>query len=363
MTSVCFCSLFEFIKRLPQLISIRFATRPQNPSPVWKSMSRIVLSCAVVAVAGGVMYYAYQYWRSPCTPPTAVPSSTPTSNTPATTTATAVPSTTAAVSTLTLAASSSLPVPASTTTNVVSLPTVLKNYYFIVRHGESEANVAGIISSDPAVACTSHGLTETGREQAINAAANVSELVGARSLVILSSDFKRYPSCVLSRMMIAHLRCPRSVRLRVCVGCSASETATVIKERLRSRNAVRLHPGLRERYFGTFEAQPNTHYHDVWSADQKLGSFHHSFGAESCAEVLKRVVDVIRECEDTYHNCGIVMVSHGDTLQILQTAFTYAPSTNTADNNGATAAKSEASKPAPQFLPPHSSIAAAFTEL
>ena len=42
-------------------------------------------------------------------------------------------------------------------------PDNLKNRYFGLRHGESEANKLGVISSNPAVGTVSHGLTQLGR--------------------------------------------------------------------------------------------------------------------------------------------------------------------------------------------------------
>ena len=42
----------------------------------------------------------------------------------------------------------------------------LKNRYFALRHGLSEANVAGVISSLPAIGTTIHGLTMEGRLRA-----------------------------------------------------------------------------------------------------------------------------------------------------------------------------------------------------
>ncbi len=47
----------------------------------------------------------------------------------------------------------------------------LKNRYFALRHGESTANIAGIISSLPSTGTTTHGLTDKGRLQAREAAA------------------------------------------------------------------------------------------------------------------------------------------------------------------------------------------------
>ena len=42
-------------------------------------------------------------------------------------------------------------------------PPTLRNKYYGLRHGESMANLEGIISSDPGRGTTIHGLTETGR--------------------------------------------------------------------------------------------------------------------------------------------------------------------------------------------------------
>jgi hypothetical protein len=49
----------------------------------------------------------------------------------------------------------------------------LKNRYFAMRHGQSTANVEGVISSLPAVGTTTHGLTPLGVEQARSAAPQV----------------------------------------------------------------------------------------------------------------------------------------------------------------------------------------------
>jgi hypothetical protein len=50
--------------------------------------------------------------------------------------------------------------------SVDRIPKGLKNRYFALRHGQSEANVENIISSLPARGTTIHGLTQLGREQA-----------------------------------------------------------------------------------------------------------------------------------------------------------------------------------------------------
>ena len=82
--------------------------------------------------------------------------------------------------------------------SVGSLPDNLRNKFFGMRHGNSEANKAGIISSSPPVATVKHGLTELGQRQARDSSSLFlqSEHVagGDGALlppVIVSSDFKR----------------------------------------------------------------------------------------------------------------------------------------------------------------------------
>jgi hypothetical protein len=73
-------------------------------------------------------------------------------------------------------------------------PAVLKNKYYGLRHGESEANIAGIISSNPIVGARKHGLTSNGIAQARNSAKCVMQRIGLDNLdkvVFLSSYYKR----------------------------------------------------------------------------------------------------------------------------------------------------------------------------
>ena len=65
-----------------------------------------------------------------------------------------------------------------------------RHKYFALRHGESLANVAGIISSDPKISIPRHGLSEKGKGQAQKTGAKlVATLDGP--VLIVSSDFKR----------------------------------------------------------------------------------------------------------------------------------------------------------------------------
>ncbi len=47
---------------------------------------------------------------------------------------------------------------------------VLRNRYFVMRHGESEANVLGVAVGDPQRGVEGFGVTDLGRRQAVEAA-------------------------------------------------------------------------------------------------------------------------------------------------------------------------------------------------
>ena len=64
----------------------------------------------------------------------------------------------------------------------------MHNRYFLMRHGESEANVADLIISYPETGCKRYGLSKQGRQQ-VRLSALESGL-GSDTLII-SSDFLR----------------------------------------------------------------------------------------------------------------------------------------------------------------------------
>lgn len=218
----------------------------------------------------------------------------------------------------------------------------LKNSYFMVRHGESTANVAGIVSSDPAVATVTHGLTEAGRKQVAEAAAEWhKQLPLHQPIIILSSDFLRAKETaeVVKETLLRH-------RLRV--GLASTDAF----------NSVVLEPQLRERSFGRHEGQANTAYDLVWTADA-LSADHEEAGVESVNDVVRRATQLILDTEwqlkrigeGAFHRsaashaaadfstlpsasslsssssssshpaCSVILVAHGDVCQILASAF------------------------------------------
>ena len=169
----------------------------------------------------------------------------------------------------------------------------LHNHYFLLRHGQSEANTLEIILSNPEEGVKAYGLTSTGRAQVASAvqAAQTHSLLDS-STILYSSDFKR---------------CRDSAEItQAILDCSPPHFTSA----------------LRERYFGTLDHTHHSHYQQVWTLDAQDPA-HKTFGVESTVEVLQRTTVLIHEIEALYHDAHILLISHGDALQILQTAFDH----------------------------------------
>ncbi len=166
--------------------------------------------------------------------------------------------------------------------------TKLKNRYFILRHGESKVNIAKIILSDPTNGVPDYGLTDKGKKQVRNSVSKNNILDG--DTIIYSSDFKR-----------------------------AKETAEITKEILKTEE-IHLTKLLHERFFGNFEKTTNKNYDVVWAHDAKDPN-HQFENVESVNNVLDRTTKLILNLEKKYENKKILLVAHGDSLQILQTGF------------------------------------------
>jgi glucosyl-3-phosphoglycerate phosphatase len=160
----------------------------------------------------------------------------------------------------------------------------LANTYRVMRHGQSKANASGIIvSSIDRDRRGDFGLTELGREQVLAAARSCELPAGT---VICSSDFAR-----------------------------GRQTAEIIATGLGAAPAV-IAPALRERYFGDFDGSPVSNYARVWAADQAGEGADH--GIEPAQAVFDRMAGFVADLERRYRGRDILLVSHGDPLQILQ---------------------------------------------
>lgn len=169
----------------------------------------------------------------------------------------------------------------------------MHNIYFVLRHGQSTANVAGIVlSSREEGEKIDYTLTPLGEEQVHESVAKSKE-TGALDLhtVIISSPFSR-----------------------------TRRTAEIAKEVLGTLNAFTIDDRLRERWFGDWEKTPDTAYAKVWEEDKKNPD-QVSAQVESVHAVQKRVLELIDDLENEYRERKILLVSHGDVLQILLTSM------------------------------------------
>lgn len=155
----------------------------------------------------------------------------------------------------------------------------------VLRHGESTANVEGLIVSVPgARALTEVGLTDLGRTQAREAALSDAAQGLGPGTVVLSSDFAR-----------------------------ALQTAQEFAAEL-GADAPRIDQRLRERSFGRHDEGPASAYDRVWEIDRARGVHEHQ--VEQVDAVASRVLEVLRGADEIARTATVVLVAHGDVLQI-----------------------------------------------
>lgn len=165
----------------------------------------------------------------------------------------------------------------------------LENRYFVMRHGHSLANQQGIIVSHPENGRDGYGLSARGRAQ-VEASLHADGRLDAATIV-LSSDFSR-----------------------------AVESAAIAARLLECGEDVETDIRLRERDFGELELGPDSAYAGVWENDERDADGRYR-AVESANRVMARVTSLIVELEQRRSGATYLLVSHGDALQILQTAF------------------------------------------
>ena len=191
------------------------------------------------------------------------------------------------------------------------LPENLKNHYYMLRHGQSTANIAEIISSSRSLAYSKkHGLTEFGYEQGKESATQLLDCLeegvavkSGQKLVFVSSPFAR----------------ARQTAEACMDGLMGNEEN---QERIKTmgleiEGEIALENGLMERYFGKLDDDSIYTYAYVWPMDA-MNVTHTAFDVESVAAVCTRLEQVVERCEEQYDDMHIVWVSHADVLQIGQ---------------------------------------------
>jgi probable phosphoglycerate mutase len=157
-----------------------------------------------------------------------------------------------------------------------------------MRHGESEANFLNLIISHYQLGISQYGLTDNGIKSVEDSIRSFN-LLNADT-IIYSSDFKR-----------------------------AMETASIVAKEIESIHLLKTDK-LRERYFGSFDLSNSSKYEEVWANDS-FNSKKDFYGVESVGDVLSRCISLIYQSEIMHKSKNILLVSHGDTLQILLTYF------------------------------------------
>lgn len=190
----------------------------------------------------------------------------------------------------------------------------LRHTFFALRHGQSLANVAKIISSDPKISTVKHGLSDFGHEQAKEAGKHFAEQFHAENdasndeycgVAIFSSDFVR----------------AKETARHMADACKAASIP------LYKNEGVTLDENLRERNFGTLNGGSDDRYQDVWDVDI-TDPTHNEFGVESVYSVVERTTRLVLDKDEEMSEASrgdekwkCILVAHGDVLQILQTGF------------------------------------------
>ncbi|MBF57919.1 histidine phosphatase family protein [Halomonas sp. FeN2] len=167
-----------------------------------------------------------------------------------------------------------------------------RNRYLLMRHGHSQANQQGVIVSSPERGIERFGLSEHGEQQLAQLVADWQWPVPTR---VVHSDFLR------TRQTAAHV-------------AARFGLVPSVDTRLRERN------------FGELEGQGDDHYPSVWALDAEDAEHRH-YQVEALSGVASRMQAVIAEWEQQVSGETILLVSHGDPLQILLTALANKPLT------------------------------------
>lgn len=173
---------------------------------------------------------------------------------------------------------------------------------FLVRHGESEANVSNVINGDPHVP-----LTSLGHGQAKIAGEEIAGKLGERPIHIVSSPFKR-----------------------------AHDTARYIADALKIPHAaIQTHAGLRERHFGEYEGRPDLNFSKIPGylimrlnkpGGTKLQAVRANenwrpSGGESLVDVQSRTVPAMHDLLNQHPDKDLVISTHGHVIRALHAHF------------------------------------------
>ncbi|KAM7470979.1 hypothetical protein LguiA_009162 [Lonicera macranthoides] len=180
----------------------------------------------------------------------------------------------------------------------------LRNRYWVLRHGKSIPNEKGLI-----VSSMENGTLE--EYKLASDGVNQAQLAGESFVKELKeSDIK------LENVRICYSPFSRTRH-------TAEVVASVLNLPFEGPQC-KVVEDLRERFFGpSFELMSHDKYLDIWALDEK-DPFMQPEGGESVADVVSRLTTALLTIESEFQGCAILVVSHGDPLQILQTMLSAA---------------------------------------
>jgi len=198
----------------------------------------------------------------------------------------------------------------ASSSNLLANVHALRNDYVCLRHGQSLANVAAIIASNPRIACEVYGLSPVGHKQAAQAGLDVVEHYQHHQQQQQQQSNKSYKGLlVLSSDLLRAAETARYVeQAALAAGVPLYNGAVVTEIRLR------------ERWFGDYDETADSNYPNVWK-DDAIDPSHEIAGVESVDSVMGRATAAVLEWDALVENHCVLCVAHGDVLQILQTAF------------------------------------------
>ncbi|KAG6763235.1 hypothetical protein POTOM_033775 [Populus tomentosa] len=177
----------------------------------------------------------------------------------------------------------------------------LRNKYWVLRHGKSIPNEKGLI-----VSSMENGIKE--EYQLADEGVGQAQLAGELFLKELKE--RNIPL--------------ESVRICYSPFARTSHTAKVVASVLNlpfEGPQCKMMGDLRERYFGpSFELFSHDKYAEIWALDEK-DPFTRPEGGESVNDVATRLASALAIIESEFQGCAVLIVSHGDPLQILQTVL------------------------------------------
>ncbi|XP_047940614.1 metal-independent phosphoserine phosphatase [Salvia hispanica] len=189
----------------------------------------------------------------------------------------------------------------------------LRNSYWILRHGKSIPNQTGVIvSSLENGVLEDYQLASDGVDQ-------------ARAAGELFLKELRENNIGLENVRICYSPFSRTTH-------TAKVVASVLDIPLEPPQCKVVHD-LRERFFGSsFELKSHDKYSEIWDLDAK-DPFLQPEGGESVADVVTRLTSALTLIESEFEGCTVLIVSHGDPLQILQTVMNAAKEDGRSEGN------------------------------